>query len=74
LVAAAVQAGLVRREADQADGRRAMLALTPRGRAAARRIHEQRRAAFDTAMQGWTAAERAEFARLLTRFTGALQR
>ncbi len=72
LVAAAVTAGLVRREADQADGRRALLALTDAGRAAAGRAHEARQAAFAQAMAGWTDAERAEFARLLTRFVESL--
>ncbi|MEV4112330.1 MarR family transcriptional regulator [Nonomuraea sp. NPDC049695] len=68
LVAAAVTAGLVRREADQADGRRAWLVLTDAGRAALEQAHRSRQAAFAAATEGWTAAERAEFARLLTRF------
>ncbi|KAB8188837.1 MarR family transcriptional regulator [Nonomuraea phyllanthi] len=72
LVAAAVAAGLVRREADQADGRRAWLAPTEAGRAALERIHRGRRAAFATAMEGWTDGERAEFARLLSRFVAAM--
>ncbi|MEV0227903.1 MarR family transcriptional regulator [Nonomuraea sp. NPDC050786] len=68
LVAAAVTAGLVRREADQADGRRAWLVLTEAGRAAMEQAHRGRQAAFAAATEGWTAEERAEFARLLTRF------
>ncbi|WP_327585785.1 MarR family transcriptional regulator [Nonomuraea sp. NBC_00507] len=72
LVAAAVEAGLVRREADQADGRRSCLVLTDEGSAALEQAHRARQAAFATAMEGWSAAERAEFARLLTRFVEAI--
>lgn len=72
LVAAAVDAGLVRRLADQADGRRALLALTAPGRDQAERVHRFRRAVFAEAMANWSDAERAEFARLLTRFVAAL--
>ncbi|MFI7640972.1 MarR family winged helix-turn-helix transcriptional regulator [Nonomuraea sp. NPDC049400] len=68
LVAAAVTAGLIRREADQADGRRAWLVLTEAGRAALEQAHRGRQAAFAAAMEGWSGEERAEFARLLTRF------
>ncbi|TMR95643.1 MarR family winged helix-turn-helix transcriptional regulator [Nonomuraea basaltis] len=72
LVAAAVAAGLVRREADQADGRRSHLVLTDAGRAALEQAHQARQAAFAVAMEGWSEAERAEFARLLTRFVEAI--
>jgi DNA-binding MarR family transcriptional regulator len=72
LVAKAVAAGLVQRQADQRDGRRALLVRTERGRAASERVHEARRAAFDLAMVDWTPRERAEFAELLTRFVAAL--
>jgi DNA-binding MarR family transcriptional regulator len=72
LVAAAVAAGLVRREADQADGRRSRLILTDAGRAALEQSRRARQAAFAGAMEGWSAAERAEFARLLTRFVEAI--
>ncbi|GAA3529478.1 MarR family winged helix-turn-helix transcriptional regulator [Nonomuraea rosea] len=71
LVAAAVAAGLVRREADQADGRKAWLVLTEAGAAAMEQAHRTRQAAFAAAMAGWSASERAEFARLLTRFVEA---
>lgn len=72
LVAAAVAEDLVRRVADQTDGRRSVLVLTARGREVLARSHARRRAAFDTAMAGWTAGERAEFARLLDRFVRAM--
>jgi len=72
LVAAAVAAGVLRREADQADGRRSRLALTADGRARLAVVHEHRRARFDAAMDGWSAAEKATFADLLTRFVARL--
>jgi len=72
LVAAAVEAGLVRREADQADGRRALLVRTERGTALSEELHRFRRSVFATAMADWTDADRAAFARLLTRFVEAL--
>src|SRR5437762_9004581 len=46
LVAAAVEAGLVRREADQADGRRAPLVRTERGNALFEDLHRFRRSVF----------------------------
>lgn len=72
LVAAAVEAGLVRREADQADGRRASLVRTERGNALFDELHRFRRSIFATAMSDWTDADRAAFARLLTRFVESL--
>jgi DNA-binding MarR family transcriptional regulator len=72
LVAAAVAAGLVRREADQADGRRALLVRTPAGRRLSAQAHAFRRQVFGEAMAGWPAADRTEFARLLARFVESL--
>jgi DNA-binding MarR family transcriptional regulator len=72
LTAAAVAAGLVRREADQTDGRRTNLVLTPTGQTQLDTVHAHRRAHFATAMNTWTPEERATFATLLTRFTTAL--
>lgn len=72
LTAAAVRAGLVRREADQADGRRARLVLTAAGRERLALVHEHRRRRFAAAMRDWTDEERATFAELLRRFVTAL--
>jgi DNA-binding MarR family transcriptional regulator len=72
LVAGAVEAGLVRREADQADGRRAPLVRTDRGHAVFEEMHRFRRSIFAEAMSDWTEVERAAFARLLTRFVESL--
>ncbi|GAB3826720.1 MarR family winged helix-turn-helix transcriptional regulator [Kribbella italica] len=72
LVAAAVTAGLVRRDADQHDGRRTVLVLTDAGRDRLTEVHTHRRARFTGAMQTWSAAEQQTFADLLTRFVSAL--
>lgn len=74
LVAAAVEAGLVRRVADQADGRRTLLERTAKGRELTERVHRFRRRVFAAAMEDWNDAERAEFARLLSRFVAGLER
>src|SRR5215472_15092453 len=72
LVAAAVAAGLVRREADQADGRRALLVRTPAGQHLSAQAHAFRRQVFGEVMADWPAADRAEFALLLSRFVQSL--
>ncbi|MER7794157.1 MarR family winged helix-turn-helix transcriptional regulator [Streptomyces sp. NPDC097640] len=74
LVAGAVEAGLVRREADQADGRRALLVTTEAGRAMTDEVRRFRRSVFAEAMAEWPEADRTEFARLLTDFVSALDR
>ncbi|MFI1851417.1 MarR family winged helix-turn-helix transcriptional regulator [Streptomyces sp. NPDC020480] len=74
LVAGAVEAGLVRREADQADGRRALLVMTEAGRAMTDEVRRFRRSVFAEAMADWPEADRTEFARLLTDFVSALGR
>lgn len=68
LVARAVEAGVVAREADQADGRRANLVLTAAGRDHADRVHSLRRTVFGEAMAGWSDRDAAAFARLLGEF------
>ena len=74
LVAAAVAAGLVRRQADQADGRRGLLVRTEAGRAASEEVRRFRRSVFAAAMSGWSGPDRAAFARLLARFVDGLDR
>ncbi|MEU7480603.1 MarR family winged helix-turn-helix transcriptional regulator [Lentzea sp. NPDC042327] len=68
LVTSAVDAGLVARVADKADGRRVLLVRTPRGRATSAELHRARQAACAAAMAEWSEDERATFAELLTRF------
>ena len=71
LVQAAVDAGHVRREVDPADARRSILAITEAGRATLSAVIGYRRTAIERALADFTPSERAEFARLLTRFAEA---
>ncbi|PPK68054.1 MarR family winged helix-turn-helix transcriptional regulator [Actinokineospora auranticolor] len=71
LVAAAVEAGLVERRADQSDGRRTLLALTRAGRAHADEVHRFRQGVFAEAMADWPPDKRAAFAGMLTDFVDA---
>ena len=68
LAAQALGAGLLRREADQSDGRRSLLTLTPDGRAALARIRAFRQRVIAEALSDWSADDRADLARLLARF------
>lgn len=68
LTAQALDAGLLRRGADQADGRRSLLTLTPSGRSALDRIHAFRQQVIAEATALWTTKNRAALARLLSRF------
>ena len=72
LVAAAVTAGLIRREADQQDGRRTNLVLTDAGVERLERVHAFRRRRFAAAMDDWPEADKETFAALLTRFVTGL--
>jgi DNA-binding MarR family transcriptional regulator len=74
LVAAAVAAGLVRREADQLDGRRTNLVLTEAGRERLETVQAFRRRRFAAAMDDWPEAEKETFAVLLARFVAGLER
>ena len=69
----AVSAGLLQRLADQRDGRRSALELTADGTGYLDAVHSYRQSQFTAAMDGWTDAERAVFADLLTRFVAALE-
>ncbi|WP_460392790.1 MarR family transcriptional regulator [Actinophytocola sediminis] len=68
LAAQALAAGLARRESDQADGRRSVLALTAEGRAAIARIGAFRQRVIAEATEAWSTEDRAALAELLTRF------
>ena len=68
LVAAAVEAGLVERRADQADGRRSLLARTPAGVEVTEQVHGFRRRLISSALSSWDEGDIADFARLLDRF------
>lgn len=68
LAAQAVEAGLVRRTADQHDGRRSLLVLTPQGRDALTRVRAFRQRVIAEAMKDWSETDRAALADLLSRF------
>ncbi|HEY3466437.1 MAG TPA: MarR family winged helix-turn-helix transcriptional regulator [Amycolatopsis sp.] len=68
-VAACIADGLLRRAASQADGRRTVLELTEQGEAERTRFATEQRAAFEDITAGWPKEERAQFARLLVRYT-----
>jgi DNA-binding MarR family transcriptional regulator len=67
LVQQAVDMGLARREADPDDARRTRVALTDAGTHLVRGFRGERREAVDAALASFTAEERAELARLLTK-------
>ena len=68
LAALALEAMLIRREADQRDGRRSLLRLTANGEDALNRIHDFRRDTITEATNDWSDEDRAALARLLPRF------
>ncbi|MGI5325806.1 MarR family winged helix-turn-helix transcriptional regulator [Actinomadura nitritigenes] len=74
LVGHAIDAGLVSRRPSPVDARRANLGLTDAGRRVKQVADRYRRAYYHGLMNDWTDAERAEFARLLTRFADAAAR
>lgn len=74
LVQQSVELGLVRREADLDDARRTRIALTEQGAAIVRTFRGDRRDAVAQALAAFSAAERAELARLLTKFAQAWPR
>ena len=58
-------------EIDPNDARRSILTVTDAGRAMLDAAVSHRRSAIETALAGFSDAERAEFARLFTRFVDA---
>ena len=74
LVQQAVEAGLVRREADPDDARRTRVALTDGGLAIVRGFRGERRTAIDSALGAFSDQERAELARLLTKLADSWPR
>ena len=74
LVGHAIDAGFVARRPSPQDARRANLQLTDSGGRLKSIADRFRRAYLAELLSGWSDAERAEFARLLTRFTDAAVR
>ena len=71
-VAALEAAGLVQRTPDQTDRRASVIAATDAGAEMFNRKREHFMALLRSLLADWTPAERAEFARLMGRFNGAM--
>lgn len=71
MVSDCIEAGLVLRVAEQRDGRRSTLHLTPRGEAQRDVFRRQYRQAFERVTADWPASERAELVRLLLKYADA---
>jgi DNA-binding MarR family transcriptional regulator len=67
-VNALVEAGLVTRQPDPADGRVSLVAASAKGKRVAGSLQDVRRRHLERALSGWSAAELNEFDRLLARF------
>jgi DNA-binding MarR family transcriptional regulator len=72
LVAEAIREGYVTRTTSPTDARRLRLDLTPAGRALVADAQRYQRATFEEITCTWPTHDRAEFARLLVRFTDTL--
>ncbi len=72
VVAGTITSGYLERFASQRDGRRICLRVTSAGQAIIDQAHRSRREMIDGLLSGWSAHDRAELARLLTRFTDRL--
>ena len=71
-VAAAVQAGLIQREADQVDGRAHRLRITSRGEELLMAAKAARRQVFRQVLDEWPPEDQQWFASLLERFNAGL--
>lgn len=72
-IAYLVDEKLVKRVADQHDGRASLVALTPKGRDLCASIKQQRDAAFAHALKGWTAQDKKQFANYIKRLTEGME-
>lgn len=73
-VQALERAGLVSRRSDDEDRRASILDLTEEGRTVLEHTRAYRRARLQQILDDWPAADRAELARLLTKFNDSIQR
>jgi DNA-binding MarR family transcriptional regulator len=67
-----VERGLVRRVADELDGRASRLVVTPAGEAVLEAMRQERDAMLDRVTASWTPEELASFTGLLHRFVQGL--
>lgn len=68
-VSQAIRRGLLRRRAEPGDARKVVVEITAVGAALQRKGAELTRARIALALDSWSAADRATFARLFARFT-----
>ena len=73
-VQALERAGLVSRRSDDEDRRASILDLTEEGRTVLEHTRSYRRARLQQILDDWPGADRAELARLLTKFNDSIQR
>jgi DNA-binding MarR family transcriptional regulator len=71
MVSDCIASGHLVRAPSQADGRRAILHITPAGLALRDRFRSQQRQAFEHITRDWPDEERLQFARLLLRYSEA---
>ena len=71
-VASLVKAGLLRREADPADGRACLLVPTDLGVVRVDEYAQRRAAAMAPLIQDWSAADRADFLRLIRKYVTSI--
>ena len=67
-----VERGLVRRVADELDGRASRLVVTPAGEAVLESMRQERDGLLEQVTASWTPEELASFTRLLSRFVQGL--
>lgn len=71
-VSAMTERGLVRREPAPEDRRRSIVTPTDEGLRLMGKVREQRRAAAEELLEGWSAGDRATLARMFTRYNEAV--
>jgi DNA-binding MarR family transcriptional regulator len=71
-VTALVGSGLVARRPNPSDGRSSTLSLTSEGRRTMREVEHERQRVLREIFGDWGEAERADAARVLTKFNGSL--
>jgi DNA-binding MarR family transcriptional regulator len=72
-VAHLVKAGLVERQADPDDGRASILVPTEMGRVKVRENSQRRGAALRPVIADWSAQDRTDFLRLITKYTEGIE-
>jgi len=72
-VAHLVKGGLVERQADPDDGRASILVPTELGRAKVREHSRRRGAALKPVIADWSAQDRSDFLRLITKYTEGIE-